>query len=528
MRRHPLAAGSAILAAVLLVAVTTPPPALTSSATSPDMFLAPASTAASCTGWSSTYVPPPTINVGMVTSGSVSSVVQVPFMTYVQTVLAAEWGKGPGTTYLQIGALAVKQYGWYYAIHGRLNHTFMGQCFDVRSDTIDQVYDPVKHVPSAADDTAVTDTWQISMRKAGVFFLPHYNGTTQTACGAGGFTTGTLLPQQAVETCINEGMSRNAILHLYLDPPTPPLSIDDLVNLAGGDRYATAVAISAWHFHPGVPAVIMASGANFPDALAGGPAAARLGAPILLLPPTDDVPDGVATELQRLAPAQIIVLGGSGAISDAQFAALAAFAPGQDPAKVVRLAGATRYDTAIAVSQFAFPTQPGPPPVPPAVPIVFLANGSTFPDAMAGASAGARLGGPVLMEDPSRPVRRPDRPAGRTPAAPAGQDPRAGRIRLDPGRRRDRPRAVRPRRGPHRGTRPLHHGGGPGGRDVLRAARRSSTWPRASTSPMGWLAPRSAGRSCSCPARRPCRSRCCTRSGSWRPTSWSCSAATDR
>ena len=410
MRRHPLAVGGAVLAAVLLVAVLAPPPALTSSATSPDMAVAPESTAASCTGWSSTYVPPLTIDVGMVnTSGDVSSVVQVPFLTYVQTVLAAEWGTANDSTYLEIGAMAVKQYGWYYAIHGRLNHTFMGQCFDVRSDNIDQVYDPAHHTPSQADKDAVTATWQISMRKAGVFFLPHYNGTTDKACGAGGFSTGTLLPQQAIQTCITQGMARNAILHLYLDPPNPPLSIDDLVDLAGGDRYATAVAISAWRFQPGVPAAVVASGANFPDALAGGPLAARLGAPILLLPPTDDIPSGVAAELQRLTPARIIVLGGEGVISAAQAAALAAFVPGQDPANVVRLAGATRYDTAIAVSQFAFPTQSGPPPVPPDVPVVFLANGSTFPDAMAGASAGARLGGPVLMEDPSKALA--DQPA---------------------------------------------------------------------------------------------------------------------
>ena len=91
MRRLPLAVGGAVLSAVMLVAVLAPPPALTSSATLPDMAVAPASTAASCTGWTSTYVPPPSITVGMVQSGNVSSVVQVPFMTYVETVLAAEW-----------------------------------------------------------------------------------------------------------------------------------------------------------------------------------------------------------------------------------------------------------------------------------------------------------------------------------------------------------------------------------------------------------------------------------------------------
>ncbi|HXR27656.1 MAG TPA: hypothetical protein VN771_07315, partial [Candidatus Baltobacteraceae bacterium] len=63
----------------------------------------------------------------------------------------------------------------------------------------------------------------------------------------------------------------------------------------------------------------------------------------------------MAAELQRLAPGRIIVLGGEGVISAAQFTALAAFTPDQDRTKVVRLAGPTRYDTAIAVSQFAFP-----------------------------------------------------------------------------------------------------------------------------------------------------------------------------
>ena len=123
---------------------------------------------------------------------------QVSFLTYVQTVLAAEWGTANDSTYLEIGAMAVKQYGWYYAIHGRLNHTFKGQCFDVRSDNDRSALRPdPPHAVAADKDAAVTATWQISMRKAGVFFLPHYNGTTNTACGAGGFSTGTLLPQQA-------------------------------------------------------------------------------------------------------------------------------------------------------------------------------------------------------------------------------------------------------------------------------------------------------------------------------------------
>src|SRR3972149_1259626 len=58
-------------------------------------------------------------------------------------------------------------------------------------------------------------------------------------------------------------------------------------RLAGRDRYATAAAISAATFAPGVPVVYVATGLDFPDALAGpagggGPGAA---ARLLSLPP---------------------------------------------------------------------------------------------------------------------------------------------------------------------------------------------------------------------------------------------------
>ncbi len=380
-----------LLAAVLAAA----PPA--SSALEPDHPLAPASTAPPCTGWTSTYAPPVTIRVGMVSGGTVASVATVLFLTYVRRVLAAEWG-GKNASYLQIGAMAVKQYGWYWTMHGRSGYVRSGQCYDVRSDTLDQLYDPAR-TPSSYQVSAISATWSISLRKAGVFFLPHYNGVG-TTCGTGGWSSGTLLPQHAIVDCLNKGKTRDYVLHLYLDPPRPPLSIADLVSLAGGDRYATAVAISAWRFKPGVPVAYIATGANFPDALAGGPAAAKAGGPVLLVPPVDSLPPAIADELRRLAPGAIKVLGGPSAVSDALKAALAAYVPGRDPAKVTRLAGADRYLTAIRVSQDTFPPADGPVPAP--LPVVYLATGANFPDALAGAAAAARQGGAVLLVDPIR------------------------------------------------------------------------------------------------------------------------------
>ena len=55
-------------------------------------------------------------------------------------------------------------------------------------------------------------------------------------------------------------------------------------RLAGRDRYATAAAV-AQEFAPGVPVAYVASGLDFPDALAGAAAAGAQGSPVLLTSP---------------------------------------------------------------------------------------------------------------------------------------------------------------------------------------------------------------------------------------------------
>jgi peptidoglycan/xylan/chitin deacetylase (PgdA/CDA1 family) len=83
--------------------------------------------------------------------------------------------------------------------------------------------------------------------------------------------------------------------------------------LAGTDRYGTAVAVAQYAFPSGAPAVFLATGLNFPDALAGVPAAASQRAPILLT--SSGLPAGVITELGRLDPDTAYLLGGSAAVT---------------------------------------------------------------------------------------------------------------------------------------------------------------------------------------------------------------------
>jgi len=152
---------------------------------------------------------------------------------------------------------------------------------------------------------------------------------------------------------------------------------------AGADRYATAVAVSVRHFQPGAEAAFVATGEDFPDALSGGPAAAKLGGPILLTK-RGAIPPSTVDELKRLKPKRIVVLGGVGVVSESVEAALRRHTDG----KVTRLAGADRYSTAAAISSDGFEA---------GVPVVYIATGLNYPDALSGAAAGAGKDGPVLL-----------------------------------------------------------------------------------------------------------------------------------
>ena len=168
-------------------------------------------------------------------------------------------------------------------------------------------------------------------------------------------------------------------------PPTEPSwSTVDVSRLAGPDRYATAASVSAASFAAGVPVAYVATGANFPDALAAGAAAARRGGPVLLVT-SGAVPSATARELARLKPAAIKVVGGTSMVSDGVLASLRAYATTGD---VSRLAGANRYATAAAISRDTFTG---------GVPVVYVATGENFPDALAGVAAAGSDGGPVLL-----------------------------------------------------------------------------------------------------------------------------------
>jgi len=169
---------------------------------------------------------------------------------------------------------------------------------------------------------------------------------------------------------------------------TPPVVDSQVVREGGTDRIGTAVAASQLNFADhGVAdrarsqagAVVLARSDTFADALGGSALAVRANAP-LLITGSGTLNPAVKAEIARvLAPGgKVYLLGGTQALSPAVASALSHYT-------VVRLAGDTRYGTAVAIAKQINP-RPG---------MVMIATGALFPDALA---AGA-IGEPVLLTD---------------------------------------------------------------------------------------------------------------------------------
>ncbi|QKG24501.1 peptidase inhibitor family I36 protein [Actinomadura verrucosospora] len=137
---------------------------------------------------------------------------RVDFKTYVKNVLPNEWvSSWPGAS-LDAGAMAVKSYAWYWALHST-RKTSGGACYDVRDDTGDQVYRPSSAVSSTS--AAVDRTWSTRMTRSGNILIAHYCSTT-TACGA--WVDGNWMSQYGSRDMANAGSDFRAILrHYYRD-----------------------------------------------------------------------------------------------------------------------------------------------------------------------------------------------------------------------------------------------------------------------------------------------------------------------
>jgi len=164
-------------------------------------------------------------------------------------------------------------------------------------------------------------------------------------------------------------------------------------NLFGPDRVATAIAVSQANFAAdSVETVVLASSAAWPDALVGSSLAGVYGSPILLTRPAA-VPSGVVNELARLGASEVVILGGTGAVSPDVEAALEGLL---GAANVRRIGGVDRYATARLVAAETVAELGGAYDG-----TAFVATGRAFPDALGAGPLAAANGWPIYLVGPT-------------------------------------------------------------------------------------------------------------------------------
>ena len=149
---------------------------------------------------------------------------------------------------------------------------------------------------------------------------------------------------------------------------------------SGAGRVETAAAVSGLG-RSVVETVVIARADAFPDALAGGPLANQLDAPLLLSDPAT-LSEAARAEIGRLAATSAVLLGGPAALSDEVVADLEELG-----LEVERVSGPTRYATAAAIAARLNSDDAR----------VFLASGEGFPDALSAAGVASAVGAPVLL-----------------------------------------------------------------------------------------------------------------------------------
>ena len=134
----------------------------------------------------------------------------------------------------------------------------------------------------------------------------------------------------------------------YPEYKGPACPVPGMYRAAGETRYATMASLLPKAPWKAGRTVVLASGSNYPDALAAASLAGAYDAPIVLTEPNSLSVDA-ADMIEQLSPKVIYVVGGEAAVSKAAVDTAAYYAA--DGCKVFRIAGDTRLETSLAIAK---------------------------------------------------------------------------------------------------------------------------------------------------------------------------------
>lgn len=168
----------------------------------------------------------------------------------------------------------------------------------------------------------------------------------------------------------------------------------EATRLAGADRYATSRAIADATFGDSTTVAVVASGEDFPDALAASYLAGASDAPVVLTE-KGRLSESALGALQDVGASGVLLVGGTAAVSEEVVAQLKAAGLTVD-----RVAGDTRYDTARAIAQSVPEEQIG--SLDSSIGrTALLASGERFPDALTGGPLAYQSAFPMLLTSKS-------------------------------------------------------------------------------------------------------------------------------
>lgn len=158
-------------------------------------------------------------------------------------------------------------------------------------------------------------------------------------------------------------------------------------RVSGETRYGTAADMASY-YSANQQRVYLASGEDYPDALAAAALAAHQGAPLLLARP-NQLDSATLAQLRRLNAREVVVVGGTSVVTNA--IAEQARSAGTN-STVRRLGGTNRYETMELVAR-QFPAGAG---------NAYVASGEDFPDALVGAALAGTRSQPLVLTQPNR------------------------------------------------------------------------------------------------------------------------------
>lgn len=167
-------------------------------------------------------------------------------------------------------------------------------------------------------------------------------------------------------------------------------SSNDINRIYGANRYETSINIANNFSSETVQNVIVASGNNFPDALAGSVLSKQLNAPILLvnqsLNGSQDSINYIKNHLDKNGI--VYVLGGPASVSNEYID----YVKSLGFSNVKRLGGKNRFDTNRVIVE-SMNVEKGNP--------VVIVNGNNFPDALSVSSIASLKGYPIMLSNAS-------------------------------------------------------------------------------------------------------------------------------